>query len=152
MRVESEFRRTTETVGVEELLAESAELAEFQAARESVVLDLVRAIAEVVSARIHVAHWGEPRQAGIDYAALASVADRIVVLGYADIGEIADAARLADANRVVAGLSVCAPETADEEAFARAVAAARTIGVEEISVYNHSLVDSVRLRWARSPR
>lgn len=151
-RLESELRGTTEPVEVEELLTENAELTAFQAARETVVLDLVQEIAGAVDARVHVVHWGEPRQAGIDYAALASVADRIVVLGYADIGEIADAARLADANRVVAGLSVCAPETADEEAFARAVAAARTIGVEEISVYNHSLVDSVRLRWARSPR
>ena len=70
--------------GIEELLAESDELAAFQTAREQVVLDLVREIAASVSARVHVVHWGDPRQAGIDYTALASAADRIVVLGYGD--------------------------------------------------------------------
>lgn len=149
-RLESELRGTTEPVDVEELLAESAELAAFQAARESVVVDLVREIAGAVRARVHVVHWGEPRRAGIDCAALASVADRIVVLGYADVGAIAAAARLAGADRIVAGLSLCAPETPDEETFARAVAAARALEVEELSIYNHSLVDGERLRWARS--
>jgi hypothetical protein len=149
-RFESELQGATAAVEVEELLGESAELAVFQAARERVVFDLVREIAGAVRARVHIVHWGEPRQAGIDYAALASVADRIVVLGYSDVGEIADAARLAGAGKVVAGLSVCAPETPDEETFARALAATSTIGVEAISVYNHSLVDRTRLRWARS--
>jgi hypothetical protein len=149
-RLEAELRGATEPVDVEELLAENLALAAFQAARESVVVELVRAIAGAVHARVHVVHWGEPRQAGVDYAALASVADRIVVLGYADVGGIADAARLVGAGRVVAGLSLCAPETPDEQTFARAVAATRAVGVDEISVYNHSLVDGARLRWARS--
>lgn len=153
-RLESELHGATEPVDVETLLAESAELAGFQAAREGVVLELVRAIGEAVSARVHVAHWGEPRQAGIDYAAIASVADRIVVLDYGQGGHapgatIADAARLAGADQIVAGLSVCAPETPDEESFAGRAAAAAAIGVGEISVYNHSLVDTPRLRWAR---
>ena len=110
--------------GIEELLAESDELAAFQTAREQVVLDLVREIAASVSARVHVVHWGDPRQAGIDYAALASAADRIVVLGYGDQTDIARAAPLAGPGRLVAGLSLCAPETPDEKAFASAVAAA----------------------------
>jgi len=154
-RLESEFRGGTEPVGVDELLAESAELAAFQAVRESVVLNLIRTIAGAVSARVHVAHSGEPRQAGIDYGTLASVADRIVVLDYGQGGQtpgatIAEAARLAGADRIVAGLSVCAPEAPDEASFVRAAAAAAAVGVSEISVYNHSLVDSVRLGWARA--
>jgi hypothetical protein len=149
-RLEAELRGATEPVEVEELLAENPELAAFQAARESVVVGLVREIAGAVRARVHVVHWGEPRQAGIDYTALAAVADRIVMLGYADAGGIAGAARLAGAGRVVAGVSLCAPDSPDEETFGRAVAATGTIGVDEISVYNHSLVDGTRLRWARS--
>ena len=105
--------------GIEELLAESDELAAFQTAREQVVLDLVREIAASVSARVHVVHWGDPRQAGIDYAALASEADRIVVLGYGDQTDIARAVPLAGPGRLVAGLSLCAPETPDEEAFCK---------------------------------
>ena len=156
-RLESELRGATEPLEVEELLAESAELADFQAARERVVTELVGAIGEAVSARIQVAHWGEPRQAGIDHAALASVADRIVVLDYGQGGQapgatIADAARLAGADRIVAGLSICAPEAPDEGTFVRGAAAAAAIGVREISVYNHSLVDAARLRWARGRR
>jgi hypothetical protein len=149
-RLDAELRGAAAPVEVEQLLAEHAELAAFQSAREAVVLDLVRAIAGAVRARVHVVHWGEPRQAGVDYAALASVADRILVLGYADNSGIADAARLAGPDRVVAGLSLCAPETPDEQAFAGAVAAVRAAGVEELSVYNHSLVDRARLRWARA--
>jgi hypothetical protein len=125
-RLEAELCGTTRAVEVNELLGESPDLAASQAARENVVLELVRAIAGAVRSRVHVVHWGEPRQAGIDYAALAAVADRIVVLGYADVGEIGAAARLAGPDRIVAGLSVCAPETPDEKTFARAVAAAST--------------------------
>jgi hypothetical protein len=152
-RLESELRGTARPVEVEELLAESPELARFQAARERVVAELVRAIAGSVSARVQVVHWGEPRQAGIDYGALASVADRIVVLDYGQGGRapgatIAEAARLAGADQIVAGLSVCAPETPAEQAFVAAAGAAAAVGVEAMSVYNHSLVDATRLRWA----
>ncbi|MBA2569910.1 MAG: hypothetical protein H0V04_01880 [Chloroflexi bacterium] len=156
-RLKAELGGSTAAVPVEVLLAECAELASFQTAREAVVLDLVGAVAECVSARVQIAHWGEPRQAGIDLAAVAAVADRVIVLDYGMGGRepgatIADAARIAGHSRIVAGLSVCSPQTPDEAGFGRTAAVARAAGVEEISVYNASLVDRQRLEWAGTER
>jgi hypothetical protein len=152
-RVGDELRGNLAPVPVDELIAGHPDLAAFQAAREQVVSDLVRSIATAVSARVHVVHWGEPRQAGIDYAALAGACDRLVVLDYGLGGDvpgarIADAAERAGGDRVIAGMSLCAPETPDEEAFARTKDEVARAGVQQVSVYNHSLVDRARLRWA----
>ena len=76
-------RAPTTGPAIEELLAGNEELAAFQRAREAVVLDLVRELAEAVSARVHVVHWGEPRRPG-STSPRGPAADRIVVLGYAD--------------------------------------------------------------------
>jgi hypothetical protein len=154
-RVDGELRGAVAPVPVDELIAANPELAAFQEARERVVAGLVRSVAAAVSARVHVVHWGEPRQAGVDYAALAEVCDRLVVLDYGlgggDAGGgVADAAARAGGDRVIAGVSVCAPEMPDAQAFARKLDAVAGCGVEEISVYNHSLVDRARLRWARA--
>ena len=156
-RIDGELRGTIAPTPVDQLIAEHPELAAFQAARERVVCDLVRSVREAVSARVHVVHWGEPRQAGVDYAALATVCDRLVVLDYGLGGGvpgalIADAAERAGADRVIAGVSICAPETPDEHAFADKLREVAGCGVEEISVYNHSLVDRARLRFAAPQR
>ena len=154
-RLEAELRGTAPTVAVDELISGNPELAAFQAARERTVVELVRAVAETVSARVHVAHWGEPRQAALGHAAVAAVADRLVILDYGQGGQapgatVDHAARLVGGDRIVAGLSVCAPETPDEQTFRSVAAAAAALGIDAISVYNHSLVDRVRLRWARA--
>jgi hypothetical protein len=152
-RLTEELRRTIEPVELATLLAESPELAAFQAAREGVLVELVRAIVDSVSARVHVAHWGEPRQAGLDHAAIAALADKLTVLDYGQGAEtpgasIADAARLAGADRVIAGLSICDPETPTEESFAVRTAAVDALGITDVSIYHHSLADTARLRWA----
>lgn len=140
------------TLELDELLAD-AELAELQRAREDVVTKLVTAIAGGVRARVQVVHWGEPRAAGVDYAALTAAAGRVTVLAYgADPDAVGRALRPAlaacGAGDVAAGLTLCHPEMPDERSFRRCVDRCRDLGVEKLSIYNHSLVERARLRWA----
>lgn len=140
------------TLELDELLADP-ELAELQRAREAVVAELVAALAAGVRARVQVVHWGEPRAAGVGYAALAAAADQVTVLAYSsDPDEVertlTPALTASDPGRVAAGLTLCHPQMPDEESFRACVARCRELGVDTLSIYNHSLVERARLRWA----
>ena len=137
---------------LDELLDEP-EPAELQRARERAVTELVAAVAGAVSARVQVVHWGDPRPAGVDLGAVAEAADRVTVLAY---GSDPDAVELTlrpaieacGAGRVAAGLTLCHPEMPDEASFRACAARCAELGVAALSVYNHSLVERARLRWA----
>jgi len=110
-------------------------------------------VARAVRARVHVVHWGDPRSAGVDYAAIARAADAITVLAYsADPDEVernlAPVVAACRTERVAAGLTLCHPEMPDAESFRACAARVRALGVESMSIYNHSLVERERLRWA----
>jgi hypothetical protein len=146
------FRGIDTTLDVEELLGDP-EAAAFQRAREHVVTSLVSAISAAVNAKVHVAHWGDPRPAGVDYASLAQAADRITMLAYAPDPEevertLAPVISVCGAERVTAGLTLCHPEMPDEATFRACVDRCRALGVTALSIYNHSLVERPRLRWA----
>jgi hypothetical protein len=146
------FRGIDTTLGLEELL-DDPEAAAFQSARERVVTGLVSAISAAVNARVHVAHWGDPLPAGVDYASLAQAADRLTMLAYApDPNEVertlAPVISACGAERVTAGLTLCHPEMPDEATFRACVERCRALGVTALSIYNHSLVERRRLRWA----
>jgi hypothetical protein len=146
------FRGIDTTLDVEELLGDP-EAAAFQRAREHVVTSLVSAISAAVNAKVHVAHWGDPRPAGVDYASLAQAADRITMLAYAPDPEevertLAPVISVCGAERVTAGLTLCHPEMPDEATFRACVDRCRALGVTALSIYNHSLVERRRLRWA----
>ena len=140
------------TLELDELLADP-ELAEFQQARERIVTELVTSLAAAVRARVRVVHWGEPRAAGVDYAALADVTERITVLAYASDPDVVaytlrPALAACGAARVGAGLTLCHPEMPDERSFRACVHRCRDLGIDMFSIYNHSLVERARLRWA----
>jgi hypothetical protein len=146
------LRGSDPALELDELL-DDLEVAEFQRARERVVTNLVSGIATAVNARVHVAHWGDPRPAGVDYAALAQVADRVTMLAYApDPDEVertlAPVIAACGVERVGAGLTLCHPEMPDSATFRACVERCRALGIASISIYNHSLVDRARLRWA----
>ncbi len=145
-------REDAATLTIDDLL-DDPELAAFQRAREQVVTGLVTAIAEAVRARVHVAHWGDPRPSGVDYAAVGRVADRLTVLAYSadpDAVErtLAPAVEACGADRIAAGLTLCHPEMPDADSFRRCATRCLELGVDSLSIYNHSLVDRERLRWA----
>jgi hypothetical protein len=134
-------------------LLEDPEFAAFQRARECAVTALVSTLAAGVKARVNVAHWGDPRPSGLDYEAVAQVADRLTMLAYsANPDEVertlAPAVAACGADRVVAGLTLCHPEMPDEATFRACVDRCSTLGIATVSIYNHSLVDRARLRWA----
>lgn len=140
------------TLELDELL-DDPEVAEFQRARETIVTTLVAAIARSVRARVQVVHWGEPRVAGVDYDALAAAATQVTVLAYSadpDAVEQALAPAIAACGPagVAAGLTLCHPEMPDERSFRRCADRCGELGVEALSIYNHSLVERARLRWA----
>lgn len=140
------------TLELDALLADP-DLAELQRAREAVVTTLVAEIAESVRARVQVVHWGEPRAAGVDYAAVAEAAGQLTVLAYdGDAGAVertlAPALAACRAASVAAGLTLCHPEMPDERSFRRCADRCRDLGVGALSIYNHSLVERSRLRWA----
>jgi hypothetical protein len=150
--IAARFRGVGAGIGLDELL-DDAEAAAFQQARERVVTSLVAGIAAAVKAKVHVAHWGDPRPAGVDYAALTKAADRLTVLAYApdpdDVERILMPAIAAcGAERIVAGLTLCYPEMPDAVTFRACLERCRALGLTAISVYNHSLVERARLRWA----
>ena len=145
------LRRRDATLELDELL-DDPEVAEFQRARERVVTDLVSGIAAAVNAEVYVAHWGDPRPAGLDYAAVAQVADRITMLAYAPNPDevertLAPVVAACGAERVAAGLTLCHPEMPDAATFRACVKRCHALGIESVSLYNHSLVDRARLRW-----
>jgi hypothetical protein len=146
------LRNCGPAIELDELL-EDPELAAFQRAREDVVTDLVSTLAAAVKAKVHVSHWGDPRPAGVDYEALSNAADRVTILAYtADPEEVerilAPVIAACGADRVVAGLTLCHPEMPDEATFRACIDRCRTLGIATVSIYNHSLVDRARLRWA----
>ncbi len=133
-------------------LFDDPELAAFQQARERVVTELITAVAAATRANVHVVHWGDPRNSGIDYGAVAQVADRLTVLAYApdpDDVELILTPVIAScgARHVAAGLTLCHPEMPNAETFRRCVARCSELGIEAVSIYNHSLVQRERLRW-----
>ena len=115
--------------------------------------DLVGALAAGVRARVQVVHWGDPRAAGIDLAALAQAADQVTVLAYGSAPDeiertLAPALAACGAGTVAAGLTLCHPQMPDEESFRACARRCHALGVDTLSVYNHSLVERARLRWA----
>jgi hypothetical protein len=150
--VAARLRGCEASLELDELL-DDPELAEFQRAREHIVTDLVAAIQAAVKARVHVAHWGDPRPAGVDYAGLGQVADLVTMLAYApDPDEVervlTPALAACGAEHVAAGLTLCHPEMPSAAAFRACLERCRGLGIEAVSIYNHSLVDRARLRWA----
>jgi hypothetical protein len=143
--------RHADTTTIDELL-DDPEIAAFQRARERVVTGVVGAVAAAVRAKVHVAHWGDPRPSAVDFVALSGVADRVTVLAYApDPDEVeralAPVVEACGAERVTAGLTLCHPEMPDRETFRRCAARCAELGIDSLSIYNHSLVDRDRLRW-----
>lgn len=148
----AERLRHADAATIDELL-DDPEVAAFQRAREGVVTGLVGAVAGAVRAEVRVAHWGDPRSSGVDFAAIGRIADRVTVLAYSPEPDevertLAPVIEACGAERVTAGLTLCHPEMPDADTFRRCAARCSELGVESLSIYNHSLVDRDRLRWA----
>ena len=90
---------------------------------------------------------------GIDLAALAAVADELIVLSYlTDSREVGADARLArdltgNIDQVVMGLSLLHPATSDAANLRAKVDAARAVGVTKFSFYNYGFLSDARLAW-----
>jgi hypothetical protein len=150
-RLTARLREPDGGASVAELLAQEPGLAELQRRREQAVTGLVAEIRDAVRARVHVVHVGEPHAAGMDLAAVAAAADRLTVLAYrprAVDEQLAPAAAACGPDRLVAGLTLCDPDTPDEAAFRERLDAVRDLGIDAVSIYHHSLVTADRLRWA----
>jgi hypothetical protein len=125
------------------------------AAREATITGLVGNLVRSAGATpVQIMPLGPTWLTGANPAALAPLAAGVSVLAYGAPPVVAETvaqaqAHITDGTRLLIGLSLLHPDTADRTTFFNALAGVRRAGIQRVGLYNYGLSSTERLQWVR---